>query len=83
MSTSQHTAPSTEHSTPQIVDEVYYIRGHNDVVLDVIYGRAKAIKEFILDYRDRAPYYSLIAVIRGIQYAVNPSGSSSDYVRAG
>jgi hypothetical protein len=71
----------TTSEATQILDEIYYICGHNNIILDAYNNRAKAVKEFILRFKGRTPYYHLIVIIRGIQYDILPSGSIADYVK--
>ena len=60
-------------------DEVYFINALCGVTLEVTANRQQAIKEFILNYKDRVASATLWVLKGGKKYLCNPSGSAADY----
>jgi len=71
-----------KHERPTINPLVFYIRGMNDIVLDVYHSQARAIKVFILEYKDKVANAHICMVRNGIQYKMIPNGSAHDYMKS-
>ena len=72
---------NNEASVLTILPLIFYIRGKCNVVLDVYYTQSKAIKTYILEYKDKVEEAQLVMIRNGVQYRLTPSGSVRDYIK--
>jgi len=62
------------------LDEVYFIEGKCGKILDILFSRGAAIKEFICHYKAlKVEDAKLILIKHGLRFTLNPTGSVADY----